>query len=71
MAQAGYATEYDLYLADKLARIMTGGDLTGPALVHENYLHELEREAILSLFGEKKTQERIEHVLKTRKPLRN
>ena len=71
LAQAGYATEYDCYLAGRLAYSMTGGDLSGPAHVHEDYLLELEREAFLSLLGEKKTQQRIEHILTKNKPLRN
>jgi 3-hydroxyacyl-CoA dehydrogenase len=50
---------------------MAGGDISEPQLVTENYLLELEREAILSLFTEKKTLERIQHTLKTGKPLRN
>ncbi len=71
MLQAGYASEYDRFLASKLAYVMTGGELTGPALVHEDYLLELEREVMLSLFGQRKTQERIKHILTTNKPLRN
>ncbi|HSR50707.1 MAG TPA: 3-hydroxyacyl-CoA dehydrogenase/enoyl-CoA hydratase family protein [Acidobacteriota bacterium] len=71
MQQAGYASKYDVYLADRLAHILCGGDLSGPGHVHEDYLLELEREAFLSLLGEKRTQQRIEHLLKTGKPLRN
>ncbi len=71
MALGGFATEYDCFLAERLAHIMTGGDLSGPSYVSEDYLHGLEREVILSLLGEKKTQERIEHMLRTKKPLRN
>jgi 3-hydroxyacyl-CoA dehydrogenase len=66
-----YISEYDQYLAQKLAYIMTGGALTGPAEVHEDYLLELEREVFLSLLGEEKTQERIASILTTNKPLRN
>ena len=66
-----YISEYDQYLAGKLAYIMTGGALTGPAEVHEDYLLELEREVFLSLLGEEKTQERIASILTTNKPLRN
>ncbi|MFQ5583075.1 MAG: enoyl-CoA hydratase/isomerase family protein, partial [Calditrichia bacterium] len=71
MAKAGYATEYDRFLAGKLAYIMNGGDLTAPAAVHEDYLYELEVQVFLSLLTEKKTQERVESILKTNKPLRN
>jgi 3-hydroxyacyl-CoA dehydrogenase len=66
-----YISEYDMYLAQRLAWVMTGGDLTGPADVHENYLLELEREVFLSLLGEEKTRARIESILTTNKPLRN
>ena len=66
-----YISKYDQYLAGKLAYIMTGGALTGPAEVHEDYLLELEREVFLSLLGEEKTQERIASILTTNKPLRN
>ncbi len=71
MNKAQYATDYDRYLANRLAWIMTGGDITAPARVHEDYLLELEREVFLSLLGEKKTQERIHSILTTNKPLRN
>jgi 3-hydroxyacyl-CoA dehydrogenase len=50
---------------------MCGGDITGSALVSEQYLLDMEREAFLSLLGERKTLERIQHTLKTGKPLRN
>ncbi len=66
-----YITDYDQYLAQRLAWVMTGGDLTGPAEVHENYLLELEREVFMSLLGEEKTQARIQSILTTNKPLRN
>lgn len=69
--QGGYASEYDRYLANRLAYVMTGGDLTAPTLVHEDYLLQLEREMFLPLLGQPKTQERIAHMLKTKKPLRN
>ncbi|HSR66473.1 MAG TPA: 3-hydroxyacyl-CoA dehydrogenase/enoyl-CoA hydratase family protein [Acidobacteriota bacterium] len=71
MQQAGYASEYDVYLAERLSHILCGGELSGPSHVHEDYLLELEREIFLSLLGQKKTQQRIEHLLKTGKPLRN
>jgi len=71
MKRAGYATEYDGYVAGKLAYVLAGGDLPQPVNVPECYMLELEREAFLSLCGEDKTQERMEHMLKTGKPLRN
>ena len=71
MTQAGYATAHDAVVAKKLAYVMCGGDLSEPTLVSENYLLNLEREAFLSLCGERKTLERIQSVLKGGKPLRN
>ena len=71
MKVAGYATEHDSVVARKLAYVMCGGDLTEPTLVSEQYLLDLEREAFLSLTGEKKTLERIQSVLKGGKPVRN
>jgi 3-hydroxyacyl-CoA dehydrogenase len=69
--QGGYASEYDRYLATRLAYVMTGGELTAPAWVSEDYLLKLERETFLPLLHQPKTQERIAHMLKTKKPLRN
>ncbi|MGB8655470.1 MAG: 3-hydroxyacyl-CoA dehydrogenase NAD-binding domain-containing protein [Candidatus Acidiferrales bacterium] len=66
-----YATEYDGVVARKLAWVLAGGNLTAPQGVSEEYLLDLEREAFVSLCGERKTQERIAHTLKTGKPLRN
>jgi 3-hydroxyacyl-CoA dehydrogenase len=66
-----YASEHDRKIANKLGYIMAGGDLSEPTEVSEQYLLDLEREAILSLLTERKTLERIEHTLKTGKPLRN
>lgn len=71
MWRAGYATDHDVVVAKKLAFVMCGGDLSEPALVSEQYLLDLEREAFLSLCGEKKTLERIQSVLKGGKPIRN
>jgi len=71
MVAGRYISEHDKKIADKLAYVMSGGDLSGPNTVTEDYLIELEREAFLSLLGERKTLERIEHMLKTGKPLRN
>ncbi len=66
-----YISGYDLEIAGKLAYILSGGRLSGAQNVSEQYLLDLEREAFLSLCGEQKTQERIEHMLATGKPLRN
>ena len=71
MWRANYATDHDVVVAKKLAYVMCGGDLSEPSLVSEQYLLDLEREAFLSLCGEKKTLERIQSVLKAGKPVRN
>ncbi len=71
MKTANYATEHDALVAKKLAYVMCGGDLSEPTMVTEQYILDLEREAFLSLTGEKKTLERIQGVLKTGKPVRN
>jgi 3-hydroxyacyl-CoA dehydrogenase len=71
MLRGGYASEYDAHVGRKLANILAGGALTSPQFVSEQYVLDLEREAFVSLCGEKKTQERIAHTLKTGKPLRN
>ncbi len=71
MWRAGYATDHDVVVAKKLAYVMCGGDLSEPTPVSEQYLLDLEREAFLSLCGEKKTLERIQSVLKGGKPVRN
>jgi 3-hydroxyacyl-CoA dehydrogenase len=71
MKVAGYATEHDSLVAKKLAYVMCGGDLSEPTFVTEQYLLDLEREAFLSLTGEKKSLERIQSVLKGGKPVRN
>lgn len=67
----GYASEHDMLIANKVAYVLSGGDLSGTQLVSEQYLLDLEREAFLSLLGEKKTLERIQSILKTGRPLRN
>ncbi len=70
--QAGkYISEHDKKIANKLAYVMAGGDLSEASLVSEQYLLDIEREAFLSLCTERKTLERIQHMLKTGKPLRN
>jgi 3-hydroxyacyl-CoA dehydrogenase len=71
LQRGGYATDYDGNVARKLANILAGGPLSSSQLVSEQYILDLEREAFVSLCGEKKTQERIAHTLKTGKPLRN
>ena len=71
MVRGGYASDYDAHVARKLANILAGGALTSPQTVSEQYVLDLEREAFVSLCGERKTQERIAHTLKTGKPLRN
>jgi len=71
MRTANYATEHDSVVAKKLAYVMCGGDLSEQTLVSEQYLLDLEREAFLSLCGEKKTLERIQSVLKSGRPVRN
>ncbi|WP_273567281.1 3-hydroxyacyl-CoA dehydrogenase/enoyl-CoA hydratase family protein [Maribacter halichondriae] len=71
MEASHYISEHDKKIANKLAYVMAGGDLSEPTLVDEQYLLDIEREAFLSLCTEKKTLERIQHMLKTGKPLRN
>ncbi|MFG6685537.1 3-hydroxyacyl-CoA dehydrogenase NAD-binding domain-containing protein [Mariniflexile sp. HNIBRBA6329] len=71
MEASNFISEHDHKIANKLAYVMAGGDLSEPTLVSEQYLLDLEREAFLSLCTERKTLERIQHMLKTGKPLRN
>ena len=71
MEHSKYISEHDMKIANKLAYVMAGGDLSEPTLVTEQYLLDLEREAFLSLCTERKTLERIQAMLKTGKPLRN
>jgi 3-hydroxyacyl-CoA dehydrogenase len=71
LVRAEYASEYDGVVARKLAYILAGGSITAPQTVSEQYMLDLEREAFVSLCGERKTQERMAHTLKTGKPLRN
>lgn len=66
-----YASEHDIKIAQKAAYVLCGGDLSGTPQVSEQYLLDIEREAFLSLCGEQKTLERIQHMLQTNKPLRN
>jgi len=71
MWRGNYATDHDVLVAKKLAYVMCGGDLSEPTPVSEQYILDLERQAFLSLCGEKKTLERIQSVLKGGKPVRN
>ena len=71
LVKAGNASDHDLTIARKLAHILTGGDVAAGTHVVEEHIIDLEREAFVSLCGEPKTQARIEHILKTGKPLRN
>jgi 3-hydroxyacyl-CoA dehydrogenase len=69
--RAGRISDHDALIGRKLATVMAGGNLPHPTKVSEQVLLDLEREAFLSLLGERRTQERIQHTLKTGKPLRN
>jgi 3-hydroxyacyl-CoA dehydrogenase len=71
MRQGGFISEYDQFLASSVADVITGGDVPAGTLITEEYLLELEREAFVRLCGQKKTLERIQHMLKKGKPLRN
>jgi 3-hydroxyacyl-CoA dehydrogenase len=71
MKMGGYVSEHDAKIAMKIANVMCGGDLTSPQEVSEQYLLDLEREAFVSLCGERKTLERIQSILTGGKPLRN
>lgn len=71
MNAGNYISDHDKKIANKLAYVMAGGDLSEASYVSEQYLLDLEREAFLSLCGERKTLERLEHMIKKNKPLRN
>jgi 3-hydroxyacyl-CoA dehydrogenase len=71
MKEGGFITEHEALIAIKLAFVMTGGELSRPAWVAEQYILDLEREAFLSLCGEQKTQQRMWNLLQTGKVLRN
>jgi 3-hydroxyacyl-CoA dehydrogenase len=71
MRQSGYISEHDQKIGTKLAEILCGSRLSHPARVSEQYLLDLEREAFKSLCGERKTQERMQHMLREGRPLRN
>lgn len=71
MRMGNYISAHDEMIAKKVCYVICGGDLSAPTEVNEQYLLDLEREAFLSLLGEKKTLERMQFILKTGKPLRN
>ncbi|MGB4782210.1 MAG: 3-hydroxyacyl-CoA dehydrogenase, partial [Candidatus Methylomirabilis sp.] len=71
MKCGGDISDHDERIARKLANVLAGGEVAPRTLVTEQYLLDLEREAFLSLCGERKSQERMQHMLKTGKPLRN
>ncbi len=71
MMQGNFITEYEKYIGEMIADVITGGDVNAGTLISEDYLLDLEREKFLKLCGEKKTLERIQHMLKKGKPLRN
>ena len=71
MREGGYISAYDERVAKRLAYVFSGGNLPDGTEVTEQHILDLEREAFLSLCGEPKTEERIQHMLKTGKPLRN
>ena len=71
LQQGGYMSEYDAFISNRLAHVLCGGDLTAPQFVSEQYLLDLEREVFVELLGQQKTIDRIQHMLKTGKPLRN
>ncbi|MEK6221202.1 MAG: 3-hydroxyacyl-CoA dehydrogenase/enoyl-CoA hydratase family protein, partial [Chloroflexota bacterium] len=70
-SESKYISDYDRVVGEKLAYVLTGGELSRPTWVEEQYILDLEREAFLSLCGEKLTQDRMWSLLQTGKPLRN
>jgi 3-hydroxyacyl-CoA dehydrogenase len=71
MQVGNYISEHDVKISQKLAYVLCGGDLSAPTLVSEQYLLDLEREAFLSLCGERKTLERLQSIITGGKILRN
>lgn len=69
--RSGHASEYDRFLANRLAFVLTGGELSAPARVSQSYLLQLEHESFLPLLAQPKTRDRIAYLLKAKKPLRN
>lgn len=71
LREAGWATEHDAVIADKLAWVLSGGDITEPTWVPEEYILELERTAFLELVHEQKSLDRLAYMIENNKPLRN
>ena len=71
MNEAGFATDYDKVVTGRVAKILSGGGVLEPQMVSEEYVLGLEREAIYECLNDERSQARIEHMLKTGKPLRN
>lgn len=71
LQKGNFASEHDIKIAHKIATVLCGGELSGKQIISEQYVLDLEREAFLSLCGEQKTLERIQHMLEFNKPLRN
>jgi 3-hydroxyacyl-CoA dehydrogenase len=71
MLNAKYVSEYDVFLAKRIAYVISGGETRANSTVGEETILELEKEAFLDFLKEEKTLARIEHMLKTGKPLRN
>jgi 3-hydroxyacyl-CoA dehydrogenase len=71
MREGNFISEHDYLIGTKIAHVMCGGDLTPGSLVDEDWFLELERAAFIELLATEKTQARVEHTLKTGKPLRN
>ena len=71
MNEAGFATDYDKVVTGRVANVLAGGGLLEPQSVSEDYLLRLEREAIYECLNDERSHARIEHMLKTGKPLRN
>ena len=71
LLRGAYISPYDYHMGSKLAHILCGGDCNSPKTVNEQYFLDLEREAFLSVCGERKSQDRIQHMLERGKPLRN
>jgi 3-hydroxyacyl-CoA dehydrogenase len=71
LLKSGFASEYDIFIAKQLAKVLTGGKIPENTVVDEQFVLDLEREAFLKLLKEQKTQERIQHMMMKNKPLRN
>jgi 3-hydroxyacyl-CoA dehydrogenase len=71
MHESGYITDHDVTVSERIGYVLCGGKVLADTKVSEQHLLDLEREAFLSLCGDPKTQDRIQHMLKTGKPLRN